>query len=155
MADNYISYENVTNKDDADEIMDEKVVIRCMHCLDCIVAVGKKRNSSYNERREYFLNNNNETYVDIILCNECKNKAVDMTKIIKQIRDGERIVLARHKVSDAEINNRLNKWYNLKVPTQAMKEQIKRKVEWQEKKMDKVKRFKKFIDKTIDRVFGG
>src|SRR3990167_10656972 len=100
MADNYISYENVTNKDDADEIMDEKVVIRCMHCLDCIVAVGKKRNSSYNERREYFLNNNNETYVDIILCNECKNKAVDMTKIIKQIRDGERIVLARHKVSD-------------------------------------------------------
>ena len=155
MADNYISYELVTNKDDVDEVMDEKAVIRCMHCLDCIVAIGKKRNSSYNERREYFLNGTMPTYVDIILCNECKNKSVDMLKIVKQIRDGERLVLGRHKISDTEINDRLNKWYNLKVPTQAMKEQIKRQVERQEKKTEKLMKVKKFIDKTIDRVFGG
>ncbi len=95
------------------------------------------------------------TYVDIILCNECKNKAVDMTKIITQIRDGERITLARHKIDDAEINNRLRKWFNLKVPATAMREQIKKQVEKQEKRAEKLKRVKKFIDKTIDRVFGG
>lgn len=110
---NYYTYEDIINEDD--DSVERKPVVRCMHCLDTIVSVGGKINSSYGEKRVFAYNGHNKmpTYIQAIVCHECKNKELDIANIINQIRERAEISMMEKDKTDTEIADKMKRFYNL------------------------------------------
>lgn len=135
---------------DEDGVEHEESIVRCYVCLDTIVATNGKRNSSYNEKRQYFTNNGNPTYVEIVVCNECFNKPLPSPSVLAQtIKDSERAVMKRHDMPADKINKAINKHFNLVEITDVY---FLKSVESQVKKQEMIKKIRNVVKDGTDKI---
>lgn len=134
----YLVYEDRKNEDG---IVERKQIIRCMHCLDTVIEVNGKANSSYNEKRIWFINGNKHTYIQAMVCNECKDKALNVVNIVGQVQRATRTTLTENKISGKEIEAVINKYYTLtEIKDVQLLEECKNNLHKQEKKAKEIRR---------------
>ena len=104
------------------------VGLKAIYCMDCLnevlssrdileingkTAVIQKRNSSYNQKFINAFNNGKPTTFNVILCNECIKKELNVGNLIQQIRLGIVESLKYNGQTPEDISKILETGYNL------------------------------------------